>query len=63
MAGEIYNSQGKYVGYMDASGNVHDKKGTRGTLGGSTQTAGARMAARNPAESIRISAERRAGRL
>lgn len=57
MASEIYDSEGNYAGYMTADGTVHSSKMTN-----SIRTAGARMARWNPAESIRIRANRREGR-
>lgn len=45
---EIFNSDGEYVGYLGKDGTIHDTR--KGGLGGTTMTAGARMASRNPAE-------------
>ena len=57
---EIHDANGNYVGYVTSDGRIVDTR--RGSLGGATQMASAKLAQRNIAERTRIQQERRQNR-
>ena len=59
MANEIYDASGTYVGYVNKRGEIIDTR--KGGLGSSTENAGRKGAARNPAMK-RTKAERKAAK-